>query len=65
MNAEVLHRWLEEHQRSGCHQLVAHSPAPELEMTSSIPAFIPVQPPPASLQPQTQEIKINFCKGTP
>ena len=34
MNANELHRWLKEHQRSGRHQLAAHSPAAALEMTS-------------------------------
>ena len=63
MNANVLHRWLKEHQRSGCHQLVAHSPAATQKITSSIPAFVPVQLPAAKPQPETQEIKIDLRKG--
>ena len=63
MNANVPHRWLKDHQRSECHRLVAHSPAAALGMTSSIPAIIPVQLPPATLQPQTQKIKTDLRKG--
>ena len=63
MNANVLHRWLKEHERSGCHQLVANSCAGVLETTPSIPAFIPVQLSPATPQPEAQEIKIDLRKG--
>ena len=63
MNANVLHRWLKEHQRSGRHQLAAHSPAAALEMTSSLAAFIPLQLPAATPQPEAREIKVELRKG--
>jgi transposase len=64
MNANVLHRWLKEHARSGCHRQhaiegkagrsIAASP-------SNLPAFIPVQlPVPA---PAAQTIKVEIRKG--
>ncbi|MFZ2295762.1 MAG: transposase, partial [Polaromonas sp.] len=63
MNANVLHRWRKEHDRSGCHQLVAHSPAGAPDTTSPIAAFMPVQLPPATPQPKAQEIKVELRKG--
>ena len=63
MNANVLHRWLKEHRRSGCHQLVARSSATALETTPSISAFIPVQLPPVTPQPKGQEITVELRKG--
>ncbi len=63
MNANVLHRWLKEHRRSGCHQLAAHSPAAALRTNSPLAAFIPVQLPSAAPQPEAQEIKVDLRKG--
>ena len=63
MNANVLHRWLKEHQRSGRHQLAAHSPAAALEMTSPLAAFIPLQLPAAAPQPEVREIKVELRRG--
>ena len=63
MNANVLHRWLKEHQRSGRHQLAAHSPAAALGPTSSLAAFIPLQLPPVTPQPEAPEIKVELRKG--
>ena len=62
MNANVLHRWLKEHQRSGCHQLVdagkyAFAAAP----SQSPAAFIALALPPP---PKEQEVKIELRKGT-
>jgi len=34
MNANVLHRWLKEHERSACHQLVVSSSAGEPQAPS-------------------------------
>jgi hypothetical protein len=62
MNANVLHRWLKEH-RSGSHQLAVHSPAAALGMTSPVAAFIPVQLPSGTPQPEAQEIKVELRKG--
>ncbi len=56
MNANVLHRWLKEHQRNGSHSLARPS-APELG------TFIPVQlsvPPPVD---KGREIRIELRKG--
>ena len=63
MNANVLQRWLKEHQRSGRHQLAAHSPAGALEMISPLAAFIPVQLPAATPQPEARQIKVELRKG--
>ena len=63
MNANVLHRWLKEHQRSRRHQLAAHSPAAALEMTSPVAAFIPLQLPAAAPQPEPPEIKVELRRG--
>ena len=59
MNANVLHRWLKEHQQNGCHRLVA----PHLPNTPALPAFVPVQmavPPPVA---KGQAIRIEVRKG--
>lgn len=60
MNANVLHRWLKEHQRGGRHQPVqAHTHA-TADAPSQSPAFIPLALPPA---PKEQEVKIELRKG--
>jgi transposase-like protein len=60
MNANVLHRWLKEHQRGGCHQLV-HADMRTISGTpSNAPLFIPLELPPA---PKAQEIKVELRKG--
>ena len=55
MNANVLHRWLKEHHRSGRHQLAAHSPAAAAapETASPLAAFIPLQLPGVAPFPRT------------
>ena len=63
MNANVLHRWLKEYQRSGRHQLAAYSPAGALEMTSPVAAFIPLRLPAAAPQPEPREIKVELRRG--
>lgn len=63
MNANVLHRWLKEHRLGGRHQLVACSPAAALGTTSPLAAFIPVQLPSVTPQPEAQEIKVELRKG--
>lgn len=63
MNANVLHRWLKEHERSGCHQLVGHRPAGALERATPVAAFLPVQLPPATPLPKALEIKIELRRG--
>ena len=63
MNANVLHRWLKEHHRSGRHQLAAHSPAAAPETASPLAAFIPLQLPAPAQQPETREIKVELRRG--
>ena len=64
MNAKVLHRWLKEHARSGCHS----RPGSGNEAGSSValqlqaPVFIPVQL--QASQPVEQLIKVEIRKGT-
>ena len=67
MNANVLHRWLKEHHRSGRHQLAAHSPAAASasasETASPLAAFIALQLPAPAQQPETREIKVELRRG--
>ena len=65
MNANVLHRWLKEHHRSGRHPLAAHSPAAAAapETASPLAAFIALQLPALAQQPETREIKVELRKG--
>ena len=60
MNANVLHRWLKEHQRGGCHQLVEAGTHATAAVPSQGPAFIPLALPPALKE---QEVKIKLRKG--
>ena len=60
MNANVLHRWLKEHQRGGCHQLVEVGKHATADVPSRSPAFIPLGLP---TQSREQEIKIELRKG--
>ena len=45
MNANVLHRWLKEHERNGCHQLVAANSSGSAVLASPTPAFIALKLP--------------------
>lgn len=60
MNANVLHRWLKEHQRGGRHQLVQASMPATAAVPSPRPAFIALASPTASRE---QEVKIELRKG--
>jgi transposase-like protein len=60
MNANVLHRWLKEHQRCGSHQLVEAGMHAAADVPSRSPAFIPLTLPPA---PKEQGVKIELRKG--
>jgi transposase-like protein len=67
MNANVLHRWLKEHQQSGRHQrIVPNSAAQSLLTSPSVPAFIAVKlPATATPEPESPDlIKIELHKGT-
>jgi len=48
MNANVLHRWLKEHARSGCHQMTLRDTSDAAPTSTPTPAFLPVQLPPQS-----------------
>ena len=66
MNANVLHRWLKEHARSGCHGQPESGNAnlSSVALQQRVPAFIPVQlsaPDPGS---QAQAIEVDIRKGT-
>lgn len=68
MNANVLHRWLKEHQQSGRHQRIACSSTAQSLLTSSpMPAFIAVKlPATATATPEprsTDVIKVELHKG--
>lgn len=64
MNANVLHRWLKEHARSGCHGRSGSGNAAgsSVALQSLAPAFIPVQLP---VSPSVEQpIKVEIRKGT-
>jgi len=61
MNANVLHRWLKEHERSGCHASAARN-APGIAPAS--PAFIPLALPAPTPVPREQEIRVELRKGS-
>jgi transposase-like protein len=63
MNANVLHRWIKEHRRSGCHQLVSQGVAQTAGVASTVPAFIPVQLPLPASAPKEREITVELRKG--
>ena len=63
MNANVLHRWLKEHQRSGCHQLTESAKRSVARVAPQSPAFIPLTLPPATSAPGEHEVKIELRKG--
>jgi len=63
MNANVLHRWLKEHQRSGCHQLIEPAKRSVARIPPQSPAFIALTLPPATPAPGEQEVKIELRKG--
>ncbi len=59
MNANVLHRWLKEHQRSACRPLVAQ-PAPA---TREVPAFVAVPLSAPMPEHRDLEIRVELRKG--
>jgi transposase-like protein len=65
MNANVLHRWLKEHEQDAHHQLVGFSSSGESLATSPVPAFIPIELPmaAAAYEPTASEIKVELRKG--
>lgn len=65
MNANVLHRWLKEHARSGCHGQSDSGNAnrSSVALQQHIAAFIPVQLPMPGAEPAAQAIKVEIRKG--
>ena len=65
MNANVLHRWLKEHARSGCHGQsdIGNANRSRVALQQHIPAFIPVQLPMPGPEPAAQAIKVEIRKG--
>jgi transposase-like protein len=65
MNANVLHRWLKEHEQDARHQLVGLSSSAQSLTTSPVPAFIPIKLPmaAAAYEPTACEIKVELRKG--
>jgi transposase len=63
MNANVLHRWLKEHGRTGCHrtiesqQSIDHGPSP------AAPAFVSLHLPNAVSEPVATQLQIQVRKG--
>ena len=65
MNANVLPRWLKEHERGGCHQLVAASSSGSAVLASPAPAFIALKLPTVAMQePTVCDIKVELRKGS-
>ncbi|MDO8773365.1 MAG: transposase [Burkholderiaceae bacterium] len=63
MNANVLHRWLKEHKRSGCHQLIGPGQPGAPVASSHAPAFIPLKLPAVINEPRVSELKVELRKG--
>lgn len=67
MNANVLHRWLKEHERNGCHQLVTANSSGSAALTSrasaAAPAFIALKLPTGMQVSAACDIKVELRKG--
>lgn len=65
MNANVLHRWLKEHARTGCHGQPGGGNADRssVALQQHIPAFMPLQLPTSGPEPEAQPIKVEIRKG--
>jgi transposase-like protein len=65
MNANVLHRWLKEHEQDARHQLVGVSSSGQSLATSPVPAFIPIKLQTATTahEPKASDIKVELRKG--
>ncbi|ABD68909.1 transposase IS3/IS911 [Rhodoferax ferrireducens T118] len=63
MNANVLHRWLKEHERDGRHRLIGPDPLGVAVPATPVPAFIPLKLPTSMLEPTACDIKVELRKG--
>ena len=64
MNANVLHRWLKEHARSGCHQITLTASSGAAATSSPTPQFLPVQLPVQAIeQAPPPVIRVELRKG--
>jgi len=65
MNANVLHRWLKEHEQDARHQPVGLSSSGKSLAATSAPAFIPIKLPTATVtyEPTACDIKVELRKG--
>lgn len=59
MNANVLHRWLKEHERSGRHALTEQQVVKNPER----PAFVALALPTPKVPTQSQDIRVVLSKG--
>lgn len=63
MNANVLHRWLKEHERTGCHQPIAQQPPSAPTPSPSMPEFTPLRLPNTTAEAVAAELKVELRKG--
>lgn len=63
MNANVLHRWLKEHARNVCRQRIESQPLSAPAPSPSMPEFIPLRLPSATVEAVTAELKVELRKG--
>ena len=66
MNANVLHRWLREYERQGCHRMAANATANPEPVAAQVAAFVPLQlpsPTQPTSAPADQAIKVEIHKG--
>lgn len=63
MNANVVHRWLKEHARTGCHQLKGLETSPTVTPSVAPVAFVQLPLPAAAAEPERQSIEVELRKG--
>ncbi len=63
MNANVLHRWLKEHARTGRHQSIEPQSPSAPTPSPSMPEFIPLRLPSITPEAVVAELKIELRKG--
>lgn len=63
MNANVLHRWLKEHARTGCHQAIASQQPSVPDPLPTLPEFIALRLPGVTPETVSTELKVELRKG--